>query len=88
MARIGGILLMNLHQGAVVVIYFLPQPGRMFKLGFHAVRYLFKQDLPSPLATGASNPVPPPAIRQILPILPVTFVPGSQLAHQVFHKSQ
>ena len=33
MASVGGVLLMNLHQGATIIVYFLPHPERFFKPG-------------------------------------------------------
>jgi len=83
MACVAGVLLMNFHQLAIVVIYFLPQPDSIFKLAFRIINDFLKEDLPSPMAAGTPNPLAAPAIRQFLPVLPVPLIPGSQLAHRL-----
>src|ERR1017187_4202255 len=49
--------LMTLHQPAIVVIYFLPQPRGFFKLRFRIKNHFLEHYLPAPLATLPAKPI-------------------------------
>jgi hypothetical protein len=80
--------MVNLDQFAIIVIYFLPHSEGVFKLSISVIDHFFVKDLPSPLASRAPNPVAPVAIRQVLPMSPVSFIPRAQLAHALLSKPQ
>src|ERR1035438_9034388 len=76
--------LMTLHQPAIVVIYFLPQPRGFFKLRFRIKNHFLEHYLPAPLATLPAKPITAAVIEQVFPIRPIVFVPLPPLAH-LFH---